>query len=57
MEDPTKGTRTIDEIKEVAKSKKRGVEKYGCANPPLFPTIPCCTRYPSSISDVLINPS
>ena len=39
MDDQQKGARTIAEMQELARSKKRGVEKYGCVRQPLFPTI------------------
>ena len=61
IEDPTKGARTIYGIEEFAKSKKRGVEKHGCVNQPLFPTIPIDHVVPDvlhlflRITDVLIN--
>ena len=36
-----KRARTIEEIQHLAAlSTKRGVNKYGCAQQPLFPTIP-----------------
>jgi len=61
MEDSIKGECTIDEIKNLAKSKKRGVEIYGCVRQPLFPTIPINPVIPDvlhlflRISDLLIN--
>jgi len=31
MEDTMKGARTVEEIQNLAKSKRKGIEKYGCA--------------------------
>jgi len=40
VQDKQRGARTIEDIKELAKVKKRGVEKFGCVRQPLFPSIP-----------------
>jgi len=61
MEDTLKGVRTVDEIQNLAKSKRKGIEKYGCVRQPLFPTIQVDHIIPDvlhlflRICDVLVN--
>lgn len=61
VQDKQRGARTIEDIKELAKVKKRGVEKLGCVRQPLFPSIPIDHIIPDvlhlflRICDVLIN--
>lgn len=61
MEDTMKGARTVDEIQNLAKSKRKSIEKYGCVRQPLFPTIQVDHIIPDvlhlflRICDVLVN--
>ena len=61
IQDTSKGARTIEDIKKLAKEKKRGSEKFGCIRQPMFPSIPIDHVIPDilhlflRICDLLIN--
>ena len=61
ISDPTKGARTIEEIKEKSKLSKRSKLRFSCCRDPLFPFIPIKRVVIDSlhlflrITDVLIN--